>query len=115
VRQLARGLGHDAGLEADRLDDFELAVGEVIANTVLHGGGHGEVGLWTDSDRVVCEVRDAGRLVDPLAGRRDPAMAVGSGRGLWIVNQLCDLVQIRVFRAGTTLRLHIERNHRYPK
>ena len=28
------------------------------------------------------------------------------GRGLWIANQLCDLVQVRSGAAGTTVRLH---------
>lgn len=37
----------------------------------------------------------------PGAGRREPART-----GLWMVNQLCDLVQIRSHAAGTTVRLH---------
>lgn len=111
VRHRVRALAAEADLDPGRIDDFELAVGEVIANTVLHGGGRGDVALWTDDSHVVCEVRDAGQIRDPLAGRRDPAASVTTGRGLWLVNQLCDLVQIRVFRAGTTLRLHISRPH----
>jgi hypothetical protein len=30
-----------------------------------------------------------------------------SGRGLWLVNQLCDLVQIRSGPSGTTIRVHM--------
>jgi hypothetical protein len=29
------------------------------------------------------------------------------GNGLWVVNQVCDLVQARTGRAGTTTRLHM--------
>ena len=35
---------------------------------------------------------------------------VGSPRGLWLANQLCDLVQIRTLPAGTVVRLHMNRN-----
>ena len=30
----------------------------------------------------------------------------GSGRGLWLANQLADLIQIRSAPEGTTIRLH---------
>ena len=40
---------------------------------------------------------------DPLAGRERPAGLGDAGRGLWIVNQLCDLVQVR----GGVVRLHV--------
>jgi hypothetical protein len=29
------------------------------------------------------------------------------GRGLWVVNQVCDLVQIRSSNAGNVVRLHM--------
>jgi anti-sigma regulatory factor (Ser/Thr protein kinase) len=31
------------------------------------------------------------------------------GRGLWLVNQLCDLVQLRSSAAGGVVRLHMRR------
>jgi anti-sigma regulatory factor (Ser/Thr protein kinase) len=115
IRRRVRAFAAEAALTADQVDDLELAVGEVMANSVVHGGGHGNVAWWSENGRVMCEVRDRGRITDPLAGRRDPAGSTTTGRGLWLVNQLCDLVQIRVFRAGTTLRLHLERTHSYPR
>jgi hypothetical protein len=33
--------------------------------------------------------------------------SVGGGRGLWIVNHLCDLVQLRSSPAGNVVRLHM--------
>jgi hypothetical protein len=53
-------------------------------------------------------VRDRGWIRDPLAGRVAPRENKATGRGLWLVNQLCDLVQLRSSPAGTTLRLHID-------
>jgi hypothetical protein len=37
------------------------------------------------------------------AGQNHP----GGGRGLWLTNQLCDLVQIRSGDAGTVVRAHV--------
>ena len=37
--------------------------------------------------------------------RRTPV----GGRGLWIANQLCELVQVRTFLTGSVVRLHVRR------
>ena len=95
---------------ADRqVDAAVLAVNELAANSVRHGGGHGEVHIWRDRDQLVCEVRDAGAIGDRLAGRRRPTLEQLGGRGLWMVNQLCDLVQIRTppAAAANTVRVRI--------
>jgi anti-sigma regulatory factor (Ser/Thr protein kinase) len=42
-------------------------------------------------------------------GRARPTFDQESGRGLWMVNQLCDLVQIRSSPADTVVRLHMGR------
>jgi hypothetical protein len=50
-------------------------------------------------------VLDAGRVDDPLVGRRPPRPDSDSGRGLWMANQLCDLVQLRSGDGGTAVRV----------
>jgi anti-sigma regulatory factor (Ser/Thr protein kinase) len=55
----------------------------------------------------VCEVRDGGQLSDPLVGRRRPSSDQIGGRGLWIANQLCDLVQVRSSDEGAVVRLNV--------
>jgi SLT domain-containing protein len=40
-----------------------------------------------------------------MIGRRRPAETSGRPKGLWLVNQLCDVVQVRSSREGTTVRL----------
>ena len=87
VRQFVAAHGGD--------DDFVLAVGELAINSVQHGGGRGIVRVWHEERALVCEVRDQGRIADPLAGRVRPALDSLGGRGLWIANAVCDLVQIR--------------------
>jgi anti-sigma regulatory factor (Ser/Thr protein kinase) len=73
---------------------------------VRHGGGEGTLSLWREGDSLVCEVRDRGRIEDPLAGRVEPPTGVVGGRGLWMANQLCELVQIRSFPDGGAVRVH---------
>jgi anti-sigma regulatory factor (Ser/Thr protein kinase) len=85
-------------------------VSEIAGNSIVHGGGHGTVAVWTEDTSFVCEIHDAGHIVDPLAGRHRPAPDQDGGRGLWMANQLCDLVQIRSTKAtGTTVRLRLAR------
>lgn len=107
VRRFVTERARAAGFAQSRLTDLVLAVNELVANTLRHAGGSGVVRTWTDGDTFLCEVSDGGRIADPLAGRRRPSDLHGTGRGLWIVNQLCDLVQVRGSTAGTVVRLHM--------
>ncbi|WP_405533186.1 sensor histidine kinase [Streptomyces avidinii] len=115
VRAYAEAWARGTALSAARRGDLVLAVSEAAANSLAHGGGRGSLRLWNTVGTgpgggagVVAEIRDAGRLTDPLAGRRRPALAsVNGGRGLWMIHQLCDLVEIRASDSGLTLRLHM--------
>ena len=97
--------GAELGLDTTRLADLTEALGEILDNSVRHGGGGGTLRLWRDQDAFVCEVRDTGHIEDPMIGRRRPAETSGRLKGLWLVNQLCDVVQVRSSREGTTVRL----------
>ncbi len=48
-------------------------------------------------------------IADPLAGRQRPAPDAPGGHGLWLVNQICDLVELRSGPAGTSIRMHMRR------
>jgi anti-sigma regulatory factor (Ser/Thr protein kinase) len=97
-----------AGLDDERVDDLVYAVNEVVTNSICHGEGRARVSFWTEANAVICEVRDRGYIRDPLAGRVAPQPDRAGGRGLWLVNQLCDFVQLRSSPAGTILRMHID-------
>jgi anti-sigma regulatory factor (Ser/Thr protein kinase) len=107
VRRVARSTAMSAHLSDDRADDFELAVHELAANCLHHGGGDGRLRAWNDAGTAVCEVRDAGVIKRPLVGRIAPDATAERGRGLWLVNQLCDLVQIRSSRLGSVVRIRV--------
>ena len=108
VRQFAADRARLAGLAADRVTDLVIAVGEAAANTLAHTGGPGRLSIWTAGSEILCQIDDSGHITDPLVGTflPDPA-APGGGRGLWVVHQLCDQVEVRTGLAGTTLRLHV--------
>lgn len=118
-RQRVTGLRHvvatcagAAGLDGDRLDDFVLAVNELLTNAVRHGGGAGRLRLWRDGSGVVCEVADTGRGLAPDQRRPDqrrpgdrPPLDTPGGWGLWLVQRLTDEVQVRTGADGTAVRI----------
>lgn len=108
LRGFIEGRATKAGLDDERVDDLVYAVNEVVTNSICHGEGRARVSFWTEGAAVACEVRDRGWIRDPLAGRVAPDPNRVNGRGLWLVNQLCDLVQLRSSPAGTTVRLRID-------
>jgi anti-sigma regulatory factor (Ser/Thr protein kinase) len=92
-------------LGAERVEELILAVNELATNSVRHGGGGGTLLMWREKDTLLCEVRDPGQIEPSiLAGALPPPDASG-GRGLWLVHQLCDVVQIRSSSAGTVVRV----------
>lgn len=94
-----------AGLDRARVDDLVLAAHEVATNSIRHGGGRGSLHVWREEDTLAVEVRDNGSIADLLAGRRRPPPGDPDGRGLWLSNQLCDLVQIRSSASGSVVRM----------
>lgn len=109
TRDFVRDYAEKADLAPDRLEDLVLAANEIVTNSLQHGGGQCRISLWSVDSSVVCEVRDRGLILDPLVGRLTPLAAAPAGRGLWLANHLCDLVQIRSSQAGTVVRLRVDR------
>ncbi|MFD5716028.1 anti-sigma factor RsbA family regulatory protein [Streptomyces pharetrae] len=107
VRRFAVAQAERLGVAGQRLQDMELAVAELTTNSVLHGGGTGTLAVWAEAGHLVCEVRDAGRLSDPLAGRRPPRPGQIGGRGLMLVHYVTDLVRVHTGDAGTTVRFYL--------
>ena len=105
VRAIVRQHAENSGLAPDRVAGIELAASEIATNSVAYGGGHGHLRCWMDGDRFVCELRDAGRIVQPFVGRTPPTPGQASGYGLWLAQQLCDVVEIRSGADGTVVRI----------
>jgi anti-sigma regulatory factor (Ser/Thr protein kinase) len=105
VRAAVEQVATAAGFGLSRVEDIVLAVNEVATNAVEHGRIEAELCVWLDADGLVCEVHDAGRLVDPLPGLRAPHPGESRGRGVWIARQLCDLLHVWSDGQGTHVRL----------
>jgi anti-sigma regulatory factor (Ser/Thr protein kinase) len=107
VRARVRSHARQAGLPEARANDLVLAVSEVAANTLRHARSAGTLKIWHDRDEIVCEIRDAGVITDPLAGQRRPPADALAGHGLWLVRQVCDEVELTSGQDGTMIRLHM--------
>lgn len=100
VAQWARS----CGLPEAKVRGLELAASELATNSIRHGGGTGLLMMWLDGPAAVVQFSDSGTVTDPLVGRLHPS-AGREGAGMYLVNQLCDLVQVRSSARGTTVRV----------
>jgi anti-sigma regulatory factor (Ser/Thr protein kinase) len=109
VRELVASHGAALAMADERITNLVIAAGEITANTLRHTGAGGTFWVWHTGAEIICQVEDQGWIADPLAGRRRRSPD-SSGHGLWVVNQVCDLMEIRTSRAaGTIIRLHMRR------
>jgi anti-sigma regulatory factor (Ser/Thr protein kinase) len=107
LRRFVAGDERVVSLSEDRRHQLLLAVNEAATNALKHGGGRFEVKIWRDGAGVVSEVKSGGWFDDPLAGLLRPPKDAVSGRGLWLINQLCDMVELRSAEPATTVRMHM--------
>jgi anti-sigma regulatory factor (Ser/Thr protein kinase) len=96
------------GLSTDCNGDLAVSLHEICTNTIRFGGGHGTISRWQDGRSLICEVADTGHISDLLVGRVLAPVTREGGRGVWLANQLCDLVQIRSAGGHTQVRLHMK-------
>jgi serine/threonine-protein kinase RsbW len=103
VRDFVRVAARDLGLPGSRADLLMIAVSELTTNTLQHTGAGGRVRVWADAGRLWCEVIDRGPAMS--FGREMPAAHEPRGRGLPIVERICDEVQVAQGADGTHIRL----------
>jgi anti-sigma regulatory factor (Ser/Thr protein kinase) len=83
------------GVYAEHLDHLLIVASELASNAVRHGGGSGRLRLWHDGHHLHCQVIDSGPgIADGTVGTTRPSSGQVGGRGLWIVRQLCEQVEI---------------------
>jgi len=116
LRHAVASRAGDAGLAGDRLDDFVVAINELLTNAVRHGGGRGRLLLRHVDGRVECEVSDDGPgLSDglrPASGR--PSADQPGGWGLWLAEELTDEFTVITGTGGTTVRVSSRTSLREP-
>jgi anti-sigma regulatory factor (Ser/Thr protein kinase) len=104
ARALVRRRAQSAGI-GERADDLVLAVNEILSNSLHHARHAGMLRIWDEPGGLVCEVRDGGHIHQPLVGREEPAAGQVGGHGVWLVNLICDLVQVRSSPDGSAVRM----------
>lgn len=94
------------GLSQAGIADLLLTVTELATNSLQHAKSHCRLAFWQHNGHLVCQAHDRGRLDDPLAGHRLPAANAVTGRGLFLVNTIADLVRTHAAEAGTTIQAY---------
>ncbi|MEU6271930.1 anti-sigma factor RsbA family regulatory protein [Streptomyces populi] len=108
VRAFIADRAASLGMSGSSEQRLVFAVNEVATNAVQHGGGSGQVTLRRSGHRIVCDITDPNRgTVDWYFGYLPPGPEQPRGHGLWVVRQLCDLVEIDPGPESTTVRLHL--------
>jgi len=98
-----------AGLTGSRQEDFILAVHEIAANAIMHGGSWGRLILRRTPNGLRCLIADRALQAGDPAPARVPDAGTApapddaeSGRGLWLAAQLVDELGI-TSGPGTTI------------
>ena len=107
VRHFVAQCARSTGLDSRRNEDLVLAVCEVATNSIQHGGGAAGSTSGTKTASWSAPSATPAASTTRWPGATRPRPDQDRGRGLWIANQLCDLVQIRSGAAGTDVRLRM--------
>ncbi|MET7403768.1 ATP-binding protein [Dactylosporangium sp. NPDC005572] len=94
------------GLAARRAELLTLAVNELATNTLQHTTGGGTVRVWADASGLWCDVVDQGP--PRTFGRPMPPADATGGRGLAIVERICDEVSVFAGTDGTVVRMRLD-------
>jgi anti-sigma regulatory factor (Ser/Thr protein kinase) len=84
-----------AGMPEGRALDVMLAVHELAANAVEHGGGTGRLRMSVTNRELICQVSDPGAAVQTSQWPYEP------GHGLWLVRQIADHINVNCGPAGS--------------
>lgn len=107
VRRAVAVYARASGLGEDRVQDVVLAVGELAGNTLKHTSGPGTLSMWLADGELLAQIDDSGHIRAPLPTAMSGIPSMAGSQGLWLVHQLCDLVDIRTGPGGTSIRIHI--------
>ncbi|MEU0555828.1 ATP-binding protein [Dactylosporangium maewongense] len=109
VRELVEQTARLAGVSASNVRDLVIAVSELAANAIRHGGGSGRIVIEQTDEGVRVEVSDHGPGLPEFVSRELPAPEEINGRGLWMVRNLCRDLHITSTARGVTVRLFMPR------
>ena len=111
IRQDAREIAREAGMDEDRICDFILAVGEATTNAFKHTGG-GTASLHRVGDSLIVTVSDHGKGMEALALpavalRRGYTTTTSLGMGYKAMLSIADKVYLATGPSGTTVAIEM--------
>jgi anti-sigma regulatory factor (Ser/Thr protein kinase) len=108
LRQLVAWAAHRVGLDRARGQDLALAVTEAVGNVIKHGGGGGQLELIQDDNRaLIARISDTGSGMPPNPAAALPPADETAGRGMYLIQQVCDRVEYQTGPGGTTVLLEM--------
>lgn len=108
VRAAVRARAAAAGMAPAAAVDLVTAVSEIAANAIAYADAPRTLRVAVQDGVLVCRVRDAGPGIGaPFAGFLTPTASAEAGRGIWLANQLVDVVEIASGPAGTEVILEV--------
>ena len=110
LRKAVRREAIAAGLAGERVDDVVIAVHELAANAVRHGGGSGRLRMFTVAGELHCQLSDAGQ--DTPGERAWNGVKAGPwqwlvlpGHGLSLVREVADDLSIKPDPGGSEVTI----------
>lgn len=110
IRDVVVNLAREMGFSELAIADIELCVGEAAVNAVRYGSPNGvndrlTVRFFGEADRLVVEIRDAGKGFDPNGVPQPSAELLReNGLGIFLMRNLMDRVEFTCDK-GTSVRL----------
>ncbi|BEL04746.1 hypothetical protein Q0Z83_029370 [Actinoplanes sichuanensis] len=107
IRERLSSYATSCGLSGFDHYKLMLAATEIMANVVMHGGGHGTIDVERLADRLRIRVTDQGPGIPRrrrMVRHRPRPGRIGSS-GLWLARKVCERVDIRTGPGGTTVLL----------
>jgi serine/threonine-protein kinase RsbW len=108
IRRFTATCAARAGMSAEAVDDFVIAVNEIATNAVRHGSPRAWLRLWVTGEALVAEVRDTGHWPAGSVPAALPSRpAEQGGMGLEVARLVCDGLQIKAGSGGTAVLLRM--------
>lgn len=119
LRTEVRACAIHSGLSDERATDIVIAVHELAANAVRHGGGTGRLRVWRLVRALQCQIDDGDLARSLEEGTTSSPVSVDSlpcepGHGLSVVQQLADQMQSLSGPDGTSVMITFDLSHIAP-
>lgn len=119
LRTEVRACAIHCGFSDERATDIVIAVHELAANAVRHGGGTGRLRVWRLVRALQCQVDDGDLARSSEEGTTSSPVSVDSlpcepGHGLSVAQQVADQMQSLSGPGGTSVMITFDLSHVRP-